>query len=875
MNKLKRASALVISSLLAVCMGITAFQPMNVFAKEGYRIDLTAADVQNDRVYINGDEIRAFQVGETFYLYADDLAAYGFAVDTSKNPATVQWAGTDYYYDLNFTPNVDEIGTTKGTEAKEAGTVQIGDETAALYDVDGVKCIKAEDMDAVGYHAYDAEKNLMNIYVEAAGYTQNEEGYRNITVDAGNVTSKINSMSGHHRNPGAPDSQLSKIYTELGIDSIRTHDAVGDNRDIYIPMLAHARNEADNTAIINWDPDDYDPTDWKNYDFSKTDAMIDNILAQGSEVYFRFGDAHFTDSVPPNREDWPKYLNTYVEIAKKIIQYYQFGEGNNGKYDHALAYFEFWNEPDLTDFWDGPNPDDPEDTWSREIFYDYYAKVVTAVKALDPDLPVGGVALTTQNDYRGYEDGFIKYLADNNVPMDFYTFHYYPSNNSDPYDFARLAMRQAAIMEKYGLDVKPMHITEWDMSHQGRDVSEKGGAFVAAAMMYMQDSPVTKSHIYYNMLMSTNRETGETTITKRGYGFKAMSQMNETKNRLAVTGADKNGFAVLAGENDDADQINILLSNYEMQPSEMLSNDDAMRRGARAQGLPEEVIQANIPFIDGDDFYEPSGVAVWTMPKARVLTYNNNKGYNLTVNNIDYTTKYAMVEQYRLDANSNLDLVNTTVAEIKDGTITLSNEFTINKVDLLKIKPADADQAIDALEAAKQAAQEKAAEAAEAERIAEQKAAAAEKAAADAQAALEAAEKDAAEKIKAAEDAQKAAEEAQKVAEQKAAEAEKAAAALKAPGKVSLKTVKGAKKALTVKWAKVKDAKGYEIQIATNKKFTKNVQTITVKKGSAVSKKIKGLKAKTKYFVRVRATKSISGGVINGKWSAAKTGKTK
>ena len=83
------------------------------------------------------------------------------------------------------------------------------------------------------------------------------------------------------------------------------------------------------------------------------------------------------------------------------------------------------------------------------------------------------------------------------------------------------------------------------------------------------------------------------------------------------------------------------------------------------------------------------------------------------------------------------------------------------------------------------------------------------------------------------------------------------------------------KKALVVYWNKIADASGYQIQIATDKKFKKNKKTITVAKQNASKKTVKKLKAKKKYFVRVRAYKIVDGKKVYGKWSKIKSVKTK
>lgn len=93
------------------------------------------------------------------------------------------------------------------------------------------------------------------------------------------------------------------------------------------------------------------------------------------------------------------------------------------------------------------------------------------------------------------------------------------------------------------------------------------------------------------------------------------------------------------------------------------------------------------------------------------------------------------------------------------------------------------------------------------------------------------------------------------------------------PKKVKIKKVKSYKKALEVTYGKV-SASGYQIQVATDKKFKKNKKTVTAKK-SKTKVKISKLKKKKKYYVRVRAYKSVSGKKVYGAWSKVKTVKTK
>ena len=95
------------------------------------------------------------------------------------------------------------------------------------------------------------------------------------------------------------------------------------------------------------------------------------------------------------------------------------------------------------------------------------------------------------------------------------------------------------------------------------------------------------------------------------------------------------------------------------------------------------------------------------------------------------------------------------------------------------------------------------------------------------------------------------------------------------PKKTSIKKLKKGKKSITILWAKSAGVKGYQIQLATDKKFKKNKKIITIKKQKTTKKTVKKLKSKKKYFVRVRTYKTVNGKKVYSSWSKIKSVKTK
>ncbi len=101
------------------------------------------------------------------------------------------------------------------------------------------------------------------------------------------------------------------------------------------------------------------------------------------------------------------------------------------------------------------------------------------------------------------------------------------------------------------------------------------------------------------------------------------------------------------------------------------------------------------------------------------------------------------------------------------------------------------------------------------------------------------------------------------------------------PKGTTLKTLTAEVKGFTAKWNKQASKMsasvitGYQIQLATDSKFTKNLKTVSAAGYATVTKKITGLKASTKYYVRIRTYKKVGSKTYYSPWSKALTVTTK
>ncbi len=91
----------------------------------------------------------------------------------------------------------------------------------------------------------------------------------------------------------------------------------------------------------------------------------------------------------------------------------------------------------------------------------------------------------------------------------------------------------------------------------------------------------------------------------------------------------------------------------------------------------------------------------------------------------------------------------------------------------------------------------------------------------------------------------------------------------------TLNSVTAGTKQLTAKWSASKNFTGYQVQIATDAKFTQNRQTFTIDNAQMTSYTVRSLKAKTTYYVRVRSYTVFEGTTYYGGWSNVRNVKTK
>ena len=384
---------------------------------------------------------------------------------------------------------------------------------------------------------------------------------RNIEVDAGKVIGTIRSFQGTNAGPLPLAPQLPNAtaqYKEMRIDIVRTHDFFGPT-DIDAkwpkpdPIARAVKADGANSIFRDWEAD---PEREESYNFGPSDKVIQAIVNCGAAVYYRVGRSWSADPSPP--ADFDKFAG----VVKHVAMHYNQGWAHGFRY--GIRYWEFWNEPDLEASW-FPGFAQPFWTGTPQQYYALYEKVARALKSLDPAMKVGGPGLAAGNLPSAYREGLLDYCAAHKVPLDFYSWHHYPKANPDPQDFARLAREYRKLLDAKGFPKAEIHVTEWNMTLQMTPQAQatmEAAAFAAAAQIYLQDSPMDRSFYYRGDAGQMGFLEANGSLRRKAYAYKMLGMMLDTPRRLSATGADTEGFAVLAGRAADGKSVQVMIANY-------------------------------------------------------------------------------------------------------------------------------------------------------------------------------------------------------------------------------------------------------------------------------------------------------------------------
>ncbi|GAB4244347.1 MAG: cellulase family glycosylhydrolase [Acidobacteriota bacterium] len=187
---------------------------------------------------------------------------------------------------------------------------------------------------------------------------------------------------------------LRRFHTEAGLERIRFHGIFNDELGVYAPSFQNRSR---------------DPN-WQNVD-RVYDGLLEigvrplveltfmpKNLARGTST---FGFYKGNTSPPKDFAAWAAFITQFLQ---HLVDRY-------GIEEIRTWAFEVWNEPDLPFFWTG----------TRDEYFQLYAVTVRAIKAIDPEIKVGGPATSAVR----WIPEFLAYCEAHNLPVDFVSTHIY------------------------------------------------------------------------------------------------------------------------------------------------------------------------------------------------------------------------------------------------------------------------------------------------------------------------------------------------------------------------------------------------------------------------------------------------------------------
>ena len=375
-------------------------------------------------------------------------------------------------------------------------------------------------------------------------------------------TGAIRPLHGINKGPLAPGGIFDVIQEqkELGIPFTRLHDCGWPN-----PYVV------DHHAVFP-NPN-ADPALPESYDFRLTDEYIAAVRKTGAEPIYRLGESIEHTSVkryvhpPADMEKW-------AAVCLGIIRHYNEGWANG--FHYKIRYWEIWNEPENRPvMWSGTDDD----------YLRLYRIAALAIKKQFPAVKVGGPALGASGSFvkgnfvpTDFAASFLAMCRKENVPLNFFSWHCY---TADPAELAARSRSIRQLLDSKGFTETESHLNEWNFlvgntwkpigksgtpaARQGyfqEMAGAPGAAFVAAALLELQDAPVDVCNFFHGELGGFGIFTEQGVPLKAYQALRAFQGLVEMPRRVETRGAVSGKLAFAASLSTDGREAAMLVSNF-------------------------------------------------------------------------------------------------------------------------------------------------------------------------------------------------------------------------------------------------------------------------------------------------------------------------
>ncbi len=245
-------------------------------------------------------------------------------------------------------------------------------------------------------------------------------------------------------------AQLKLTVDELGFRYIRFHA-------IFHDVLGTVRIE-DGKTVYNW---------------SKVDQLYDDLLTRHIKPFIELS---FTPKALATSRNSIFYWNGNTSHPKPdgwhdlVDGFIRHIEQRYGKDGVQTWFFEVWNEPNLSGFWEGGD---------QKAYFELYDLTAKTIKSIDPALRVGGPSTAGA----AWVPEFLAHVKQSGTPVDFVTTHTYGVEGGFLDENGQKDTKLSASPDAITADVRhvreqisasafpglPLYFTEWSTSYTPRD----------------------------------------------------------------------------------------------------------------------------------------------------------------------------------------------------------------------------------------------------------------------------------------------------------------------------------------------------------------------------------------------------------------------
>ena len=424
-----------------------------------------------------------------------------------------------------------------------------------------------------------------------------------IKVDFEKTEGRFKAMHGIGQPPmtGLSNSMFHYLG-EAGIPYSRLHDVggwMGGGLYVDIPNL-----------FRDFDADENDPA---SYDFAFTDRIIEGLIKEGCEPYFRLGVTIENEHMRKAYRIFPpKDFEKWARVCEHVIRHYREDWADGYNYD--ITYWEIWNEPDdcykerTAAMWKG----------TPEEYFRLYSVTAKHLKACFGDtIKVGGYGHCGVYEYAqdtelcglphgdtyiydftiSFLHGFLKYQKETGAPIDFFSWHVYDNcHESTRNDFCIIAEHAdyvRRILDHYGYTNAEHHLNEWNLHTEATRRDVPLAAAKTLGFMLMMQNTSTDVMCYYDGGLGyssyralINPDCGYPYRTY--YAFMMYNTLYKLRNSLAAESSDSHVFVgaaadgrraalVIANVNDEPIKVNLALCGFHATDVQFCRIDDGNR----------------------------------------------------------------------------------------------------------------------------------------------------------------------------------------------------------------------------------------------------------------------------------------------------------